>query len=206
MILVTGGSGRLGTEIKKLFLKDMWFPTHEELDITKTIIPNRDVHLIIHCAAYTDVLKAEKEREECYKVNVKGTVNLIQAYEGIPFVFISTEYAFKPVNYYGVTKALAEREILLESNHILILRTLFKPRPYPFKRAFTDQYTMGDYVDIITPLLMVEVFKWNRKSQQMQYVGTGRKTIFQLAKQTVPDVQEASVHDITNVNIPEDYL
>jgi len=204
--LITGGSGRLGKELKKWW-KEADYPTHDQLDITEPIKRKRKYDLIIHCAAYTNVADSKQACKLCYDINVNGTKNLLKAYKDIPFVYISTEYAVNPTTYYSETKQLAEREVVKHPHH-LIIRTLFKPRPYPFNRAFYDQFTMGDYVDVIAELIIGEIILWNtgeRKSKLM-YVGTGRKSIYDLAKQTRPDVKRESVDVISWVKLPKDYL
>ena len=203
--LITGGSGRLGTELKKWW-PDAHYPTHEQLDITEPI-RKKKYDLIVHCAGYTNVTMSKQESKLCYDINVNGTKNLLKAYKDTPFVFISTEYAVNPTTYYSETKQLAEREVVKHPHH-LIIRTLFKPRPYPFNRAFYDQFTMGDYVDVIAELIIGEIILWNtgeRKSKLM-YVGTGRKSIYDLAKQTRPDVKRESVDVINWVKLPKDYI
>jgi len=204
MILVTGGSGRLGTELKKL--SPGWlFPTRKELDITnpKKRIP---CDLVVHAAAYTDVAKAEKEgNKECFKTNIDGTRIMLDMYKKTPFVYISSEYAVNPVNWYSKTKKWAEK-FVADYPHHLIIRTLFKPRPYPYDRAWTDQFTMGDYVDVIAKLIKLEVDTWDRKTNNIIYVGTGRKSIYDLAKQTRPDVKKASLKVLKGVELPFDYI
>ena len=117
-ILLTGGSGKLGTELKKYF-PNIIAPSHYELDITKPIENAPEVDLVIHAAAYTKVAEAEsgQGKKDCYKVNVKGTENLLQVYENTPFVFISSEYAVKPLNHYSGTKAVGELMVQLYANH-----------------------------------------------------------------------------------------
>jgi len=202
-ILLTGGSGLLGTEIQKYL--SLYAPSHKQLDITKPIMLSKKNDLIIHAAAYTDVVKAEKERSQCYLVNVTGTINLLKAFADTPFVYISSEYAKNPTNYYAQTKKLAEIEIKKRKAPYLIIRTLFKPNPFPFPKAFVDQYTQGDYVNIITPMVIKEILLWDKKSQKLIYVGTGRKTIYDLAKKTRQNVLPMSIREITNVNLPGDY-
>ena len=201
-VLITGGSGRLGTELKKHF-PNADYPTHKELDITEPI-KKKNYDLIIHAAAYTNVANSKQESNLCYDINVNGTKNLLKAYKNTPFVYISTEYAVNPTTYYSETKQMAEREVVKHPHH-LIIRTLFKPRPYPFDRAFYDQYTMGDYVDVIAKLIVSEINKWDRVSKLL-YIGTGRKSIYDLAKQTRPDVKRESVDVINWVKLPKDYL
>lgn len=198
-VLLTGGSGLLGSHLEI----EADRPTHQELDITESCKEGKTYDLIVHCAAYTDVQGAETDRMRCLEVNVNGTLNLLEAYPDTPFVFISSEYAFKPVNFYALTKSLAEQLVATHPNH-LIIRTLFKPRPFPYPKAFVNQYTLGDYVDVIAPLIIQEIEKWDRKSK-MVYIGTGRKSIYDLAKQT-KNVEPIMVEEITAVKIPKDYL
>src|SRR3990167_6717834 len=107
-ILLTGGHGHLGKELIKHF-DLLATPTHEQLDITKPL-KRQNFDLIIHAAAYTKVAAAEtkKGQKECQRVNVDGTLNLLKTYIGIPFVFISSEYAIRPVNFYSETKTVGE--------------------------------------------------------------------------------------------------
>lgn len=202
-ILLTGGSGLLGTEIQKHLSVDA--PSHKIMDVSSPITLSEKYDLVVHAAAYTDVVKAEKEKDECYKINVLGTVNMLNAFKDTPFVYVSSEYAKNPVNYYAETKRLAEIEVKKRKNPYLIIRTLFKPNPFPHRKAFFDQYTKGDYVDVITPLLIEAIKSWDRASKKLIYIGTGRKTIFELAKRTRSEVKPMSIKEITSVNIPTDY-
>jgi dTDP-4-dehydrorhamnose reductase len=177
-------------------------PPHAQFDLT-TDFPIYDCDMVVHCAAYTNVTRAETDRLECFNVNVYGTLNLLEKYKNKPFVFISSEYAHKPVNFYALTKSLAEQLVETHPSH-LIIRTLFKPRPWAHPKAFADQYTQGDYVDVIAPLIAEEIKNWDKRSKTI-YVGTGRKTIFDLARQT-RDVEPISVDEIKDVKLPKDYL
>lgn len=200
-ILLFGGSGRLGTELQKYIKCDA--PTHEELDITQMTSYSGKYNIIINSAAYTDVVKAEKEKKECFKVNVKGTFDslFLEALPRNKYIYISSEYAHNPQNFYSWTKKWAEDIVKTYPNH-LIIRTNFVPRPFPHKEAFIDGWTQGDYVDIIAPMIAAEILK---DTKGLIYVGTGRKTIFELARQTVPNIKGISVDDIKEVKLPRDY-
>lgn len=208
-VLCTGGSGLLGTELQRITHGKGWsFPSHQGLDVNAidTIWKDFTFDLIVHAAAYTDVAKAEVDQDECYKVNVQGTSMLSWYFEKVPFVYISSEYANNPVNYYSMTKREAEKLIEKRPSPYLIIRTLFKPRPYPYPTAFTDQYIQGDYVDVIAPLIVKSIEGWNRRTCMTEYVGTGRKTVYELAKQTRPDVRQAKVSSVISVRLPKDYI
>jgi len=155
--------------------------------------------------AYTLTTKAEEEDDKCFQTNTFGTFKMLQMYKDTPFVYISTEYANNPKGVYALSKYLGE-EIVKTHPHHLIIRTSFKPTPYPFDVAYIDQFTQGDYVDVIAPLIAKKISKWNRKTSELCYVGTGRKTMYELAQRTKPDVKPNMVtdYDLKGV-IPHDY-
>ena len=197
-ILLTGGHGLLGSYLK--FKAER--PTQKEFDITD-FIKTQEFDLIVHAAAYTDVQKAESDKLNCFQVNVYGTLNLLNTYSNTPFVYISTEYAHKPINFYSLTKWFAE-ELVKRHPYYLIIRTLFKPTPWPYEKAFIDQWTEGDSVDIIASMIEEEIKNWNRKSKRFITIGTGRKRIYDIAVKTKPDVIPNSIKEMT-VPIPGDY-
>lgn len=198
----------MGTELKKHFKGH--YPTRKEFDITNPDIASSDwdiirrkTKFIIHMAGYTDVSGAENEKLLCFKTNVFGTYNLLSRFPDKPFVFISSEH----VNAEGVyfqSKLMGELLVKNLAKNYLIIRTLFKPNPWPFEYAFSDQMTQGDYVDVIAPLIAKEIKQWKGKSK-LVYVGTGRKSMFELAKRTRPDVKPNSVRDL-GFKRPKDYL
>lgn len=208
-ILVTGGSGRLAFELKKHLEAE--YVDIENFDFVYQV-PKGEYDLILHMGAYTDVQKAEKEAKKCFDTNVIGTYNMVGAYKDTPFIYISTEYANKPLGVYALSKQLGEEVVKTHPNY-LILRTSFKPTPFPFPCAYENQYTQGDYVDVIAKLLAETVTNYlesDRKHlNETQYLGTGRKTMFDMAKRTRPDVMPNKVDDynakIGKVLIPHDY-
>ena len=208
-ILITGGFGTLGTELQK-HIKCI-APTRKEFDITdfyayhKQVYAN-DYDLVINCAAYTNVTKAEKERKECYGINVQGTVNLLEYWSDTPFVYISTEYAKNPVNYYSETKLAGETAVKALAKNYLIIRTLFKAVPYPYDKAFTDKWTNGDEVTTIAPLVAKKIKDWfkNDLSSQTVNIGTGRKTFYDIAVKSKPNIKKCSINDIKDVVLPTD--
>jgi len=199
-VLLTGGSGLLNKWLDLEADK----PTSQELDITQPVMPG-DYDLVVHAAAYTDVAGAEIEKSRCFEINVRGTLNMLLAYPETPFVFISTEYAHNPCNFYSITKSLAEQLVTTHPNY-LIIRTLFKPFPWPFEKAFEDQWTQGGYVTDVAPRIKKEIEEWDGKSK-LVYVGDGkgRKTMYELALESRVDVKRNSIRDIKNVKIPSDY-
>jgi dTDP-4-dehydrorhamnose reductase/dTDP-4-dehydrorhamnose 3,5-epimerase len=131
--MVTGVNGQLGHDVM-MQLKEMDFdviaPRRDEFDLTdksqvKKYITREKPDVIIHCAAYTAVDKAEDQKELCYSINVEGTRFIAETAKQInaKLVYVSTDYVFdglgeephsedketKPVNYYGYTKEQGEK-------------------------------------------------------------------------------------------------
>ena len=104
IILVTGAKGQLGYDIVKEQKKNniKYIATDsDDLDITnepkvKSFFKEHNVSYVIHCAAFTQVDKAEEEKELNYKINVLGTANIVNECKkyDIPMVYFSTDYIF----------------------------------------------------------------------------------------------------------------
>lgn len=224
-MIVTGGTGLLG----KWFLEsgslltdfNPTFYSSRTLDITsEQSIENafEDVkpEIVLHLAAYTDVFNAEKERYKCFKVNVMGTKNIVDACRkvGAKLVYISTEYVFdgtqgnysennipKPVNYYGVTKLQGEKEVQ-QYNNSVIIRTLFKPNPFKHTVVPIDMWTTGGYIDDIGKELVLAL-RLIDKLPNIIHIGLQRKNLFELALETRKDIKGVMREDI-KVKLPED--
>lgn len=219
-ILLTGGSGRLGTELQQL-LVGVVAPSHAEFDLTDPLSVTSGLkqyrpELVIHAAAYTDVKGAETDRAACWAVNVEGTRQLVRALGETPMVYISTDYVFygdtgnyredDPVGpvrgYYALSKLVAEEIVRLASRK-LIIRTSFRPRAWPYPKAFEDVYTSQDYVDIIAPEIATAVRHLQEIPYDTLHIATGRKSVYELAKRRKPDV-EAGSKAAAGVTLPDD--
>lgn len=150
-VLVTGYHGQLGYDVVK-FLEaqgeEVLGATREHFDLTdeakiKEFIGSFKPDVVVHCAAYTLVDKAEDNKELCYAVNVLGTRYIAEATNeaNAKMVYISTDYVFdgsskrpyeandkvNPVNYYGETKLQGELEVskILENHFIIRISWVF---------------------------------------------------------------------------------
>ena len=146
-VLVTGANGMLGQDLCPI-LEDFGFDSIEtdcaNLDITNKIIVNEVFETIkpdyvVHCAAYTNVDKAEEDIATASLINVKGTENIARACANldIPIVYVSTDYIFdgtkqtpylitdtpNPINNYGLTKYQGEEMVKKLCNKYFITRT-----------------------------------------------------------------------------------
>jgi dTDP-4-dehydrorhamnose reductase len=147
-ILVTGAKGQLGQSIREESEKfpefEMVYTDIEELDICKpTAITNlfaiEKPDLVVNCAAYTAVDKAETDREMALKINHDAPENLAKACKNIAakLIHISTDYVFdgekarayneedkvNPQSVYGITKLEGEQAVQLSGASAVIIRT-----------------------------------------------------------------------------------
>ncbi len=147
-ILVTGANGQLGNEMR-IIAKDSrdhyLFTDVAELDITNAeavsrMVHDNDVKVIVNCAAYTNVDKAEDDKDFAEILNAKAVENLalaIKANDGI-LIHISTDYVFggnhnntpckenepaNPTGVYGLTKLHGEQAIERVGCRHIIIRT-----------------------------------------------------------------------------------
>lgn len=134
-VLITGANGMLGQDLSPI-LEDEGFEVIETdidtLDITdiknvEDVLNNNKPDYVIHCAAYTNVDKAEEDRENAYKINSLGSENIAKICKklDITLIYISTDYVFdgtkndkylpndetSPINVYGVTKLEGEKAV-----------------------------------------------------------------------------------------------
>lgn len=146
-ILVTGAKGMLGHDLCPT-LEDAGFETVEtdvdNLDITdlkqvEEVLNAEKPDAVVHCAAYTNVNKAEEEKDLAIKINGEGTENLAKvcAKLDIPIVYISTDYVFdgtkeeaylpydktNPINAYGLSKLKGEEAVQKHCTKYYITRT-----------------------------------------------------------------------------------
>jgi len=210
-VLLTGGSGTLGSELRRL-VPNVIAPLRSEMDITdgaaiEQALDRYRPDLLIHAAAFTDVAAAERERDLCWRTNVHGTRNIVRAAaaRGVFLVHISTDYVFEgsrgmyreddtpgPVcNYYALTKLVAE-EAVRGALRFLIIRTSFRPRQWPYAIAFTDVYTSQDYVDIVAPEIALAVRHLSDIPYDTLHIASERKSVFSLARRRSPDVEPRS--------------
>lgn len=147
-ILVTGANGQLGTCMRKASegLSDNYvFTDVNELDITDAAAVIETVHklkidIIVNCAAYTNVDKAEDNASLAETLNATAVRNLADAMASVGgiLIHISTDYVFggstgntprnesEPVNptgVYGLSKLHGEQQIASSGVRALIFRT-----------------------------------------------------------------------------------
>lgn len=214
-MLLTGGSGRLGSELQRVF-PDALAPARAELDLlnhasVEAYVRRHRPPLVVHAAAYTSVERAERERELCWNVNVRGTEWLVEALHAerpdARFVYVSSACVFGgdrgdyteadvpyPKNFYGLTKLVAEAVARRVPAH-LVVRTNFVGRTtWPYPRAFVDRFGTYLYADEVARAIRHLVA--DGMTGLVHVAGDRRLSMFDLARLTTPTVGPMSVRDV----------
>ena len=147
-ILITGANGQLGNEMRDLSAghprHTYFFTDVHELDIcdaeaVHAFVSNHAIALIVNCAAYTAVDKAEDNPDLCDTLNHLAPAHLADAAEacGAALIHISTDYVFDgtayvpytedalpcPNSVYGRTKLAGEEEVTRRCTRTMVIRT-----------------------------------------------------------------------------------
>jgi dTDP-4-dehydrorhamnose reductase len=147
-VLVTGSNGQLGNELRELEKEypqyNFFFTDMDELDISNeekinSFIKSNKIETLINCAAYTNVEKAESDKQQAMLINATAVKFLAQACgkHNVLLLHISTDFVFEgktykpytendtasPKSIYGKTKLDGEIEVIFNAKRALIFRT-----------------------------------------------------------------------------------
>lgn len=152
-ILLTGGSGQVGTEVIRLAPAGLNIvaPGRDQLDLADpdaiaALVVSRPWAAVINCAAHTAVDRAETEIVDAWKANAMAPAALAQATAraGVPLIQVSTDYVFDgskagfyvetdpvaPVSVYGASKEAGEQAVRTGNPRHVILRTAWVVSPH----------------------------------------------------------------------------
>ena len=215
-ILVTGGTGSLGTSLKKVF-PNAFFPSRSEMDITDARIVEEAVlayspDVLVHTAAFVDVRGCEEDKLRAWKTNVEGTQNIVNAVSklnnGCYLVYLSTACVFageneryyteddvpSPKNFYGLTKMCGEVAVRQYKNSCII-RTNFVPnQKWKYPKAFVDRF--GTY--LFTGQVAQGISEVLQKKEKgiIHIVGDKRISMYELARLAgSPDVGKLTLDE-----------
>lgn len=178
-ILITGANGQLGTELNRQSPDRGFFPTPvdlPEVDITRAdqvraVIQDGGAALVINCAAYTQVDKAESQEMPAYHVNCVGPAVLahVCADAGIPLIHVSTDFVFdgakqspyletdpiSPMSVYGKSKAVGDAVVEQILPRHIIIRTawLYALHGQNFVKTILRLGTERDVVRVVADQL-----------------------------------------------------
>lgn len=159
--LVLGGSGQLGTQLRKIPLPqgvELVAPARAAVDLRdlaaiRRIVAAEPWSVVIDAAGYTDVDRAESEEDLAFAINAEAAACLAAetGNRGMPLIYVSTDYVFDgrkvapyvekdlpaPLNAYGRSKLAGERGVSAANARHVILRTawLYSPHGANFVRT-----------------------------------------------------------------------
>jgi dTDP-4-dehydrorhamnose reductase len=146
-ILITGADGQLGQELKQVLDSEKHITTllnKSQLDISNqeaidAFFVKNKIDIVVNCAAYTAVDKAESESDKCYAINESGAKNLaINCKKShAVLIHVSTDFVFdgnaskplkeediaNPLSVYGKSKLAGEQAIIASGCKAIIIRT-----------------------------------------------------------------------------------
>jgi dTDP-4-dehydrorhamnose reductase len=216
------GDGLLGTEIRKQTGWDYISRKKDGFSIGNFIYRKDDYYdkltsadVLVNCIGYTNTY--DKNWLKHYQSNYLGVLNLVDfcnsSSEYKKLIHISTDYIYadtpKPAketdipihksNWYSYFKLLADGYVQTECGYYLLVRTSFKPKPFPHLKATTALKGNFDYVDVISCLIIGLI---ENNAVGVYNVGTEEKTMYDLAVQTRPHVEK--VDYLFNTTMPTD--
>ena len=212
--LITGGSGILGTELKKLFPNSL-FPSHSELDITNhemvfDYFSKNEFDSIIHTAAMTSIRQCESEKKLSWDTNVIGTKNLVDAAikfnPNSKFSYVSTACVFDghvgmykessiphPENFYALTKLIGEQFVKNLKNHIIIRTNFVGKQKWMYPKAFTDRFGTYLFAENVASGIR-EIFDANIEGT-IHIVGDKKLSMYDLAKISTPSIKPMTIDE-----------
>ena len=203
MKVIILGQGKLGKEIFNQTKWDNLSRSKDRIDVNEFDLWKEKLlpyDTILNCIANTDTYS--KDKIEHINTNYKFVIDLVSFCNenNKKLIHISTDYVYVNSNertsedevpvtdnsWYSHSKLLADSHIEIMSKNYLICRLSHKDKPFRYDAAWTDVKTNADYTDIISSLV-IDLIKLDAKG--LYNVGTDEKTIYDMAKQTNPNVK-----------------
>jgi dTDP-4-dehydrorhamnose reductase len=217
-ILITGGTGRFGTVLKKIKTNyEMFFPNKKNLDITKfrsiqKYIKFKKPNFVIHLAGLSRPMNIHDQQiKKSIDLNIIGTCNITKACaeKNIKLIYFSTSYVYPgtrgnymesdnlfPVNSYAWSKLGGECAVQLYKNS-LILRLCMTEKPFVHKVAFYDVRNSFMYHEEVAKILLKLL---NVKG--ILNVGGKIQSVYNFAKKGSPKVKKIFLKKNKKMNMP----
>ena len=217
-IVVTGGSGRFGTYLKKNTGKfKMLFPTRKKLDINNVNSINKYLKktkpfCLIHLAGLSRPMKMhDKQISRSINLNIIGTANIVKACENlkIKLVYFSTSYVYPgkkgnykendpllPINNYAWSKLGGECAVQMYKNS-LILRVSMTEKPFVHKKAFVDAFTNFIYHEDLVKIFLKLI---NKKG--IINIGGPTQSVYNFVKKSNKNIGKISIKKNKRIKFP----
>ena len=211
-LFITGGSGLLGSRFSKFTdeyeVTTTYNKNPKEHSVKLDITDEKDVlnkikslspDLVVHPAALTNVDYCEDHKEEAYKINAQGTLNMVKACEKIDskliyvstdFVFDGTEGSYKetdktnPISYYGLSKLKGE-EFVQESDiksAIVRVSVLYGwHENFNYVMWVIDELKKGNNINIVTDEYNSPTYAENAAEAILKIFSKNKEGIYHIA-------------------------
>lgn len=213
MILITGANGQLGQDFQKLFdqLDVEYIPTHhiakngcKALDVTdmeavETFVQGKNIDMIINCAAYNNVDKAEEKQEAAFSLNKKAPENLAKIARKVDTVFVtfSTDFVFdgqkaspyteideaNPLSVYGESKHQGEKTVLETYHKSFVIRTswVFGLGNHNFNKSVINWSKTKDELKVVDDQVSVPTYSKDLAEYSWELIQTGKYGLYHLS-------------------------
>ncbi len=217
-IIVTGGTGRFGSTLKKIKTNyNVFYPNKKELNIlnSKSIedyIKKKKAKILIHLAGLSRPMNIHEENiKKSINLNIIGTSKIVIGCSkfNVKLIYISTNFVYpgtkgnynedddlKPINNYAWSKLGGEAAVKLYKNS-LILRVCTTEEPFIHNKAFTDVRTNFEYHANIAPI----IFKLIKKKGIVN-IGGKAQTVYNFAKSKGVNVKKISAKKLFGKHYP----
>ena len=217
-IVITGGTGRLGNELKKVKTNyKLFFPTKKKLDILKintvrNFLKKTRPNFVIHLAGLSRPMEEhDKNINKSINLNIIGTANLVSICSKlkIKLIYFSTSYVYPgkkgnykesdallPWNNYGWSKLGGECAVQMYKNS-LILRVSMTEKPFIHKKAFANVKMNFMFHEDLAKILIKII---DRKG--IINVGGPTQTVYKFAKKYNSKVRKIFVKKNSIYNYP----
>tara|TARA_B100001057_G_scaffold224683_1_gene224996 strand:+ start:1015 stop:1731 length:717 start_codon:yes stop_codon:yes gene_type:complete len=219
-IVITGGSGRFGSQIKNFKSKhSTYFPSKKKLDILnlrniRNYLKKIKPDILIHLAGLSRPMNVhEKNINKSIDLNIIGTANITKvcSEQKIKLIYISTNYVYpgtkgnyketdplKPVNNYAWSKLGGEASVQLYKNS-LIMRVSMTEKPFVHSKAFANVKTSFMYHQDVVKIL----FKLLHKKGVIN-IGGKSQNIYEFAKKENKKVKKIYMRKNSQTKMPRD--
>lgn len=217
-VLITGATGLLGKNILSIIDKgkyEVLSPSSLQMNVkdiqsVKRYFENNNIDICIHSAALTNVGNIEKDikiTQEAIYTNSVGTANILMCCmeNDTKMVYISTDHVFdgkkgnytkedkiNPLSKYAKTKAAGELLVRTYQNS-LVIRTSFFGEKFPYEKAFIDQWSSKDYIDVMAPKILQACLS---TSVGIKHVYSERRTLHEIATYRGDKVEKIKMSDL----------
>ncbi|MFD1802238.1 dTDP-4-dehydrorhamnose reductase [Mixta tenebrionis] len=202
-ILIIGAQGQLGKALYDIFKRkyNVIIKTRQQMDITNDELVSNEIikikpDYIFNAAAYTDVEKAETDRDSALNINAIALKHITKASREIGAILFhfSTDYVFDgnkteayketdvavPINFYGETKLIGEENVRKGMDKYFIIRTswLFSERGTNFAKKIIKQGMENKSLSIVTDQYSSPTYVLDLASaveRMVQHINNGKK-------------------------------